>query len=73
MGNSSKEGDITVDLFGGSGTTMVAGEQLGRRVYMMELDKLFCQAIVDRMLALNSQIKVKKNGKPYKKTSKEFC
>lgn len=73
MGNSSQEGHIVLDLFGGSGTTMVAAEQLARKAYMMELDPKFCQVIVDRMQALDARIKVKKNGKPYKKKSQEFC
>lgn len=73
MGNSSQEGDSVLDLFGGSGTTMIAAEQLARKAYMMEIDPKFCQVIIDRMTTLDGKIKVKKNGKPYKKTAKEFC
>ena len=48
MSNSSKVGDIVLDTFGGSGTTMIAAEQLGRKCYMMELDPHYCDVIVAR-------------------------
>ena len=62
IGNSSKAGDIVCDGFGGSGTTMVASEQMNRRCRMMELDPKYCQVIVDRMKTLNPALLVKKNG-----------
>lgn len=65
MGNSSKNGDIVADGFGGSGTTMVAAEQMGRRCRMMELDPRYCQVIVDRMYKFNPALKITRNGKPY--------
>jgi len=65
IGNSSKPGDIVADGFGGSGTTMVACENMNRRCRMMELDPRFCQVIVDRMRELNPEIKITKNGQPY--------
>lgn len=46
--NSSEEGDVVADIFGGSGTTMIAAEQLGRKCYMMELDPHYCDVILDR-------------------------
>ena len=46
--NSSKEGDPVADIFGGSGTTMIAAEQLNRRCYMMEMDPHYCDVIIDR-------------------------
>lgn len=48
MVNSSRQGDAVADIFGGSGTTMIAAEQLGRRCYMMELDPHYCDVILDR-------------------------
>jgi len=45
---SSKEKDIVLDFFGGSGSTLIAAEQLNRRCYMMELDPVYCQVIIDR-------------------------
>ena len=60
---------ICLDLFLGSGSTMVAAHQLKRKCYGMELDEKYCQVIVDRMLKLDSALEVKINGKPYKKTN----
>ena len=44
----SKEKGIIVDLFGGSGSTLIACEQTNRKCYMMELDPHYCQVIIDR-------------------------
>jgi len=46
--NSSKGGDIVVDLFGGSGSTLIASEKIGRKAYLMELDPKYCDVIVKR-------------------------
>lgn len=46
--NSSQRGDAVADIFGGSGTTMIACEQLGRRCYMMEKDPHYVDVIIDR-------------------------
>ena len=46
--NSSKRGDLVLDTFGGSGTTLIACEQLGRKCYMMELDPKYCDVIRKR-------------------------
>ena len=48
--NSSKNGDKVLDLFGGSGSTMIAAEQIGRVAYLMELDEKYTDVIVKRML-----------------------
>ena len=48
MANSSRPGDIVLDTFGGSGTTIVAAEQLGRKARMMELDPHYCDVIIAR-------------------------
>ena len=63
--NSSKENEIVADGFLGSGSTMVASHQLKRKCYGMELDPKYCQVIVDRMIKLDSTLKVKKNGEDY--------
>lgn len=46
--NSSKKGDIVLDSFGGSGSTLIACEQLERICYTMELDPRYAESIVDR-------------------------
>ena len=48
MLDTTKEGDNIIDLFGGSGTTLIAAEQLNRRCYMMELDPHYCDVIIAR-------------------------
>jgi site-specific DNA-methyltransferase (adenine-specific) len=48
MLNNTKGGDIVLDLFGGSGTTMLAAEKHGRHGYLMELDPKYCDVIVKR-------------------------
>jgi len=65
VNNSSKGEDLILDLFIGSGTTMVASHQLNRKCYGMELDPKYCQVIVDRMLKLDPTLEIKKNGQPY--------
>lgn len=48
MCNSTKPGDLVLDSFGGSGTTMIAAEQMGRRARLMELDPHYCDVIIAR-------------------------
>ena len=48
MLDGTQKGDTVLDAFGGSGTTLIAAEQLGRRCYMMELDPHYVDVIVDR-------------------------
>jgi DNA modification methylase len=46
--NSSKGGDIILDLFGGSGSTLIACEKVNRHARLMELDPKYCDVIVKR-------------------------
>ncbi len=50
--NSSKKGEIVLDLFGGSGSTLIAAEQLDRTCYMVEYDPRYAQVIIDRYIKL---------------------
>jgi DNA modification methylase len=45
---SSRTGENVLDLFGGSGSTLIAAEQTGRQAFLMELDPLYCDVIVQR-------------------------
>mgnify|MGYP002513029096 CR=1 FL=1 len=56
-----KEGDIVADIFGGSGSTMIACEQLGRKCRMMELDPHYCTVIIARWEKLTGQKAIKLN------------
>ena len=50
LNKSSKKGDVVLDCFGGSGSTLIACEQLNRRCYMAELDERYVSVIVNRYL-----------------------
>ena len=57
-----KKAKVILDLFGGSGSTMVGCHQLNRKCYGMELDPKYCQVIVDRMHKLDPTLVIKRNG-----------
>ena len=59
--NSSEDGDIILDIFGGSGSTMIAAEQLGRKCYMMELDPHYCDVILARWEKATGKVAQKLN------------
>lgn len=71
MENSSKKGDNVLDLFGGSGTTMIAAEQLGRRAFLMELDPRYVDVIVNRWEALTGEKAVLLNPEPEEEAPEE--
>ena len=48
INNSSNEGNIVLDLFGGSGSTLIASEATARKCYMMELDPIYVDVIIKR-------------------------
>ena len=62
INNSSIEGQLILDYFVGSGSTMVASHQLKRKCYGMELDPKYCQVIIDRMKKLDPTLIIKRNG-----------
>jgi len=66
MLNNTKGGDIVLDLFGGSGTTIIAAEKNGRYGYLMELDPKYCDVIVQRWQEFTGQTAtLEQNGKPF--------
>jgi DNA modification methylase len=65
IGNNTKGGDIVLDLFGGSDSTMVAAHKLGRTAYLMELDEKYCDVIVARMAKLFPDLPIKRNGEAF--------
>ena len=54
----TKPGDIILDSFSGSASTMIAGEQLKRRVYAMELEPIFCDLAIARYRKLTGRKEV---------------
>ena len=62
MANSSRPGDIILDSFGGSGTTIVAAEQLGRKARLMEYDPHYSDVIIARWEKLTGKKAVRISG-----------
>ncbi len=55
LSNGTKRGDMVLDPFGGSGSTLIACEQLGRKARLLELDPRYCDVVVNRWKALTGQ------------------
>ena len=67
IGNSSRREQIVLDLFGGSGSTLIACEQINRICYMMEFERKYCDVIINRwqnFTGLNAILE--SSGKTYK-------
>ena len=62
----TQNGSLVLEMFGGSGTTLVCCHQINRKARAIEIDPKYCQVIVDRMLKLDPSLEVKRNGEPYK-------
>ena len=60
--SSTQEGELVLDLYGGSGSTLIACEQLKRNCYMMELDEKYCDAIIKRWENYTGEKAVRING-----------
>lgn len=60
--NSSRLDEAVLDLFGGSGSTLIACEQMGRKCYMMEIDPKYCDVIVKRWENLTGRKAVRMNA-----------
>jgi DNA modification methylase len=60
--NSSRDGELVLDAFGGSGSSLIAAEQTNRTCYLMELDPKYCDVIVKRWENLTHKTAVKTDG-----------
>jgi len=66
MLNNTKGGDLVLDSFGGSGTTLIAAEKNGRTAMLMELDPRYCDVIVKRWQQFTGKIAVHaETGQPF--------
>lgn len=69
--NSSAKGDVVLDSFGGSGTTLLAAEETGRRALLMELDPKYCDVIVRRWQEATGQEAIlESTGKTFEELSR---
>lgn len=59
MQNSSKQGWNVLDLFGGSGTTIIAAEQMERNAFVMEYQEGYCDTIIERWETMTGKTAVK--------------
>ena len=72
INNSSKGGDTILDLFGGSGSTMIASEKIGRSSRLMELDPKYCDVIIKRWQDFTGKEAVHENGHTFNSLSKNI-
>lgn len=61
----TQNGELVIDCFLHSGTTIVAAEQLGRRCYGIEINPRYCQCIIERVIKSFPDMEIKKNGNIY--------
>jgi DNA modification methylase len=62
LANSSAPGEVVLDPFAGSGSTLIACEQLGRAARLIEIDPRYCQVILDRWMAFTGERAVRVDG-----------
>lgn len=60
--DGTKKGDIVLDAFGGSGTTLVASEQLGRKCRIIEMDPHYCDVIIARWEKMTGKTAIKQDA-----------
>jgi DNA modification methylase len=62
----TKRGELVLDTFGGSGTTLIAAEKIGRTARLVELDPAYCDVIIRRWQKLTGkQARLKSTGEPF--------
>jgi DNA modification methylase len=70
--NSSKPGDVVVDLFGGSGTTLIACERRGRKARLIELDPRYSDVICRRWMQYSGkQARLEGDGRTFEQIAQE--
>jgi len=69
--NSSKAGDVVLDLFGGSGSTLIACERRGRKALLMEIDPKYAEVIVKRWQAYTGKSATLEGGQDFDRVARE--
>jgi DNA modification methylase len=62
---SSRQGEHVLDLFGGSGSTLIGAEQTDRRAFLVEMDPAYCDVIVQRWQDFTGQQAMHENGQSF--------
>ena len=69
---SSRPGENVLDLFGGSGSTLMAAEHTGRKAFLMELDPIYCDVIIRRFeQATKTQAVLAADGRTFAAVTEE--
>jgi len=68
----TKRGDVVLDPFGGSGSTLIAAERCGRKARLIELDPLYCDVIVRRFEAFTGKQGRREDGMTFKEVAMRF-
>ena len=68
---SSRRGENVLDLFGGSGSTLIAAEQTGRKAFLMEIDALYSDVIITRWQNLTGREVTLESGETFSQMAKE--
>ena len=71
MLDGTKEGDIVLDPFGGSGTTLIAAEETGRKARLIELDPHYCDVILKRWEEFSGKTAKHESGKTFEEIAEE--
>ena len=66
----SRRGDVVLDSFGGSGTTLIAAERTGRKARLIEIDPVYCDQTVRRWQALTGRHAINAAGVPFNELEK---
>lgn len=69
--NSSLKGQIVIDFFGGSGSTLIACEKLNRRCCMMEIEPRYCDVILERWAKFTGKDPIREDGKKWSEVQNE--
>ena len=69
--NSSKSGDLVADVFGGSGSTLIACERLGRKARLLEIDPKYADCIVRRWQDYTGKVAILENGCSFDETTQK--
>ena len=69
--NSSRNGDVVLDTFGGSGSTLIACAKHGREARLLEIDPIYCDVILCRWQQWSGEKALNEEGRSFEEVSKD--